>query len=180
VGRHVPPDSPVHAELQEIQGIAQTTLEHVRSLSQSLHPVMLEEIGLESTIDWYIATAEKQLGIRIRYEKSGQRFPVDPSAGIHIYRVLQEALNNVARHSGVRDAQVALRYHPEVLELEIEDHGKGLEVRPAQLGIGLVAIRERTELLDGSIEFERPESGGTRIRLRVPRKTLGEKQETNA
>jgi signal transduction histidine kinase len=180
VGRHVPPDSPVHSELREIQGIAQTTLDHVRSLSQSLHPVMLEEIGLESTIDWYIATAEKQLGLAIHYEKSGQRFPVDPSAGIHIYRVLQEALNNVARHSGVREAQVALRYHPEALELRIEDHGKGLVVTPAQPGIGLVAMRERTELLDGRIEIEKPESGGTRIRLQVPRKALGEKQEANA
>ncbi len=180
VGRHVPPDSPVHSELHEIQGIAQTTLEHVRSLSQSLHPVMLEEIGLESTIDWYIATAEKQLDIRIQYEKSGRRFPVDPSAGIHIYRVLQEALNNVARHSGVRDAQVALHYHPEALELRIEDHGKGLVVTPGQPGIGLVAMRERTELLDGRIEMEKPEGGGTRIRLQVPRKALGEKQETNA
>jgi signal transduction histidine kinase len=170
----------VHSELREIQGIAQTTLDHVRSLSQSLHPVMLEEIGLESTIDWYIATAEKQLGLAIHYEKSGQRFPVDPSAGIHIYRVLQEALNNVARHSGVREAQVALRYHPEALELRIEDHGKGLVVTPAQPGIGLVAMRERTELLDGRIEIEKPESGGTRIRLQVPRKALGEKQEANA
>jgi signal transduction histidine kinase len=180
VGRHVPLDSPLHADLHEIQGIAQTTLDHVRSLSQSLHPVMLEETGLESTIDWYIATAEKQLDIRIQYEKSGQRFPVDPRAGIHIYRVLQEALNNVARHSGVRDALVALRYHPEALELTIEDRGKGLVVTPAQPGIGLVAMRERTELLDGRIEIERPESGGTRIRLQVPRKALGEKQEAYA
>jgi len=89
--------------------------------------------------------------------------------------VLHEALNNVARHSGVREAQVVLGYQPEALELTIEDHGKGLLVTPAQPGIGLVAMRERTELLDGSIEIGKPESGGTRIRLRVPRKALGEK-----
>ena len=78
--------------------------ENIRSLSQALHPVMLDEAGLESTIDWYIPTVEKQTGIDITYEKSGAPFPVDGSAAIHIYRVLQEALNNVARHSGAREA----------------------------------------------------------------------------
>ena len=88
---------------------------------------MLDEAGLESTIDWYIPTIEKQTGIDITYEKSGQPYPVDASAAIHIYRVLQEALNNVARHSGAREAWVRLRFQPDSLQLEIEDHGKGLD-----------------------------------------------------
>ena len=80
--------------------IAQTTLDKVRSLSQALHPVMLEEAGLESTLDWYLPMVERQTGIHISYEKSGTAFPVDGNAAIHVYRMVQEALNNVTRHSG--------------------------------------------------------------------------------
>ena len=72
-----------------------------------LHPVMLDEAGLESTLDWYIPTVERQTGIAISYEKQGEPFPVDGGAGVHIYRVLQEALNNVARHSGAKQAGCA-------------------------------------------------------------------------
>ena len=90
--------------------LVQTTLESVRSLSQALHPVMLDEAGLESTLDWYIPTVERQTGIAISYEKQGEPFPVDGGAGVHIYRVVQEALNNVARHSEAKQAWVRLRF----------------------------------------------------------------------
>ena len=175
-GNHLAEGSALRNELSEVRDIAQTTLSNIRSLSQALHPVMLDETGLESTMDWYIPTVEKQTGIDIEYVKSGTRFGVDANASIHIYRVLQEALNNVARHSGARDAQVRLIFLPEALELEIEDHGKGSEGFAAGGGIGLVGMRERAELLRGTIEFTRPPQGGTLVRLRVPR----QENEANA
>jgi signal transduction histidine kinase len=165
---HVPEDSPLRAELREVSEIAQSTLDKVRSLSQALHPVMLDESGLESTIDWYIPVVERQTGIEISYKKSGTPFPVDGSVGVHIYRILQEALNNVARHSGTRQAWVRLRFLAHALELEVEDHGVGFVERSARSGIGLVAMRERAELLGGRIEFLKPQEGGTLVRLRVP------------
>jgi signal transduction histidine kinase len=167
--KSLPEGSPLRNDLGEVRDIAQTTLDNVRSLSQALHPVMLDETGLESTMDWYIPTVEKQTGIDISYVKTGVPFAVDGNAAVHIYRVLQEALNNVARHSGARDAQVRLKFFPDGLELEIEDHGKGSESPATPTGIGLVGIRERAELLGGSIEFKRPSSGGTLVRLKVPR-----------
>jgi signal transduction histidine kinase len=167
--KHTPADSPVRSELQEVRDITQNTLDNVRSLSQALHPVMLEEAGLESTLDWYIATLEKQTGLSISYEKAGTPFPVNGNASIHVYRILQEALNNAARHSGSRNVWVRLRYLPERLELEVEDQGKGLGERVPGQGIGLVAMRERAELLAGSLEFSQPASGGTLVRLTVPR-----------
>ncbi|MGA7626824.1 MAG: ATP-binding protein [Candidatus Acidiferrales bacterium] len=173
VERHTPPDSPLRSELHEVRDIAQTTLENIRSLSQALHPVMLDESGLESTIDWYIPVVEKQTGVDISYEKSGTPYPVDGGAAIHIYRVLQEALNNVARHSGAREAWVRLRFLPDLLELETEDHGKGLGTSAAKPGLGMVAMRERAELLGGTIELLSPPQGGTLVRLRVPRERLG-------
>ena len=73
----MPEGSPLRSDLREVREIAQTTLDNVRSLSQALHPVMLDEAGLESTMDWYIPTVERQTGIDIRYEKSGTPFPVE-------------------------------------------------------------------------------------------------------
>ena len=170
--KHTPEDSPVRAELKEVRGIAQTTLDNVRSLSQALHPVMLEESGLEATIDWYLATVEKQTGVGISYEKSGSAFPISGSASIHIYRVLQEALNNVARHAGVNQAWVRLRFLADSAELEVEDHGKGFTKEAANPGIGLVAMRERAQLLGGRLEFQTPPGGGTRVRLTVPKEKV--------
>ena len=166
---HLPEGSPLRADLGEVRDIAQTTLDKVRSLSQALHPVMLDETGLESTLDWYIPTVEKQTGIDISYLKSGAPFAVDGNSAVHIYRVLQEALNNVARHSGARQAQVRLNFLAESLELEIEDHGKGNDGSVSRNGIGLVGMRERAELLKGTIEFKRPPQGGTLVILKVPR-----------
>jgi len=167
--KHAPEGSPLRVELREVNEIAQTTLENVRTLSQALHPVMLDETGFESTVDWYIATVERQTGIKIHYEKTGDSLPIDGSAGIHLYRILQEALNNITRHSGAREAWVRLRFLPESLELEIEDHGKGFVAAEAKPGIGMVAMRERAELLGGTIEFARPSAGGTLVRLIVPK-----------
>jgi len=168
-GHHVPEGSPLRSELREVCEIAQNTLDNVRTLSQALHPVMLDESGLESTLDWYIPTVERQTGVSISYEKSGTPFPVDGGAGIHIYRVVQEALNNVTRHSGAREAWVRLRFLPQLLEVEVEDHGTGFVSQQAKQGIGLVAMRERAELVGGKIEFSQPPQGGTRVRLAVPR-----------
>ena len=93
-GKQLPADSPLRADLREVCEITQETLEKVRSLSQALHPVMLEETGLESTLDWYLPMVERQAGIHVSYEKSGTPFAVNGNAAIHVYRVVQEALNN--------------------------------------------------------------------------------------
>jgi signal transduction histidine kinase len=130
---------------------------------------MLDEVGLESTLDWYIPTVERQTGITISYEKQGNPFALDGAAGVHIYRVLQEAVNNVARHSGAKQAWVRLRFSRLALELEVEDHGVGLAERRSGRGIGLVAMRERSELMGGEIQFSRPAEGGTLLHLIVPR-----------
>ena len=172
--KHVPDDSPLHGDLQEVQEIAQTTLNNIRSLSQALHPVLLEEEGLESTLDWYIPTVERQAGIVLHYEKSGERFAIETAAGVQIYRVLQEALNNVSRHSGAKEAWIRLRFQPGRLELDVEDHGKGFAPVEGQTGIGLVAMRERAEILGGTLSVAslnglQAGATGTVVKLRIPR-----------
>ncbi len=167
-GAHAPEGSSLRGDLQEVQQVAQDTLDRVRSLSQALHPVMLDEVGLEATLDWYIPTVERQTGIAISYEKQGVAFAVGGNAAVQIYRILQEALNNVARHSGTKQAWVRLCFLPATLELEVEDHGLGFSGRPAKQGIGLVAMRERSELIGGRIVFSTPAAGGTLLHLTVP------------
>jgi len=166
----------LQGDLKEVQEIAQTTLNNIRTLSQALHPVLLEEAGLESTLDWYIPTVGRQAGIELHYEKSGKPFPVEPGAGVHIYRVLQEALNNVSRHSGARDAWVRLKYLANSLELEVEDHGAGFVAERIERGIGLVAMHERAELIGGTLAVTPRPAGGTQVRLEIPR----EKVESHA
>ena len=168
-GTHAPEGSTLRADLQEVLETVQSTLETVRSLSQALHPVMLDEAGLESTLDWYIPTVERQTGIAISYEKEGEPFPVDSAAGVHVYRILQEALNNVARHSGAKQAWVHLRFLPRSLELEVRDRGTGFPDRISKRGIGLVAMRERSELMGGQLSVTRPAEGGTLVHLIVPK-----------
>jgi signal transduction histidine kinase len=147
-------------------------LNNIRSLSQALHPVLLEEQGLESTLDWYIPTVERQTGITVHYEKSGTHFAVETGAGVHIYRVVQEALNNVVRHAEAKEAWVRLKFLPEQLELEIEDHGKGFVRETGQRGIGLVAMRERAELIGGKLAIPAVTGGGTLVRLTIPRESV--------
>ena len=172
-GHQAPEGSALRADLREVCEITQGTLDKVRSLSQALHPVMLEENGLETTLDWYLPLLERQAGVDVFYEKSGEPFAVSGNAAIHVYRVVQEALNNVVRHSEAKQAWVRLRFLPQSLEIEVEDRGKGFDSRSATAGIGLVAMRERAELLGGVLEFVRPtQNVGTLIRLSVPREKV--------
>jgi two-component system sensor histidine kinase UhpB len=168
-GKHAPEGSPLREDLKEVQEIAQSTLNNIRTLSQALHPVLLEEAGLESTLDWYIPTVGRQTGIALHYEKTGEPFAVEAGAGVHIYRVLQEALNNVSRHSGATDAWIRLKFSPDLLELEVEDLGTGFVPEKMQRGIGLVAMRERAELIGGTLAVSPRPQGGTKVRLQIPR-----------
>jgi signal transduction histidine kinase len=168
----LPEGSQLRADLLEVREIAQTTLDKVRSLSQALHPVMLDEAGLEPTVEWYLPVVERQTGIGISYEKSGTPFPIHGNAAVQVYRVLQEALNNVARHSGAKNAWVRLRFAADRLQLEVEDHGSGFIASGPRQGIGLVAMRERAELLGGKVAITRPSDGGTLVRMTVPRERL--------
>ena len=170
------PDSELTESLREIREVAQSALDKTRTLSQALHPVMLDESGLEQSLDWYLPTIERQTGIDISYEKSGAPFEVPRSAGVHVYRVVQEALNNIKRHSGSQRAWVRLRYLADALEVEIEDHGRGLSASSnGSRGIGLVGMRERAQLIGAELKFTQPAEGGTLVRLRV-RRGAGERE----
>jgi two-component system sensor histidine kinase UhpB len=148
--------------------VAQAALDNVRGLSQALHPSILEELGLAAAVDWYVSTAERQLGVTVDYERLGVTAAVDAEVGIQVYRVLQEALSNVARHSGTKRASVKLDIRDNGLSLDVEDAGKGVDAQRAARGLGLTTMRERAELVGGRLRVERGPAGGTRVRLSVP------------
>jgi two-component system sensor histidine kinase UhpB len=154
-------------DLREIQEIVQSTLEKVRSLSHALHPVVLDEVGFESAMDAYLPVFEHRTGIAIRYEKTGDSRDLDHNVSIHLYRVMQEALNNVARHSQSPRAAVRLHYLPASVVLEVEDEGVGFGKKGAS-GLGLVSMRERGEMMNGRVEFADGSGGGALVRITVP------------
>jgi signal transduction histidine kinase len=130
--------------------------------------VVLDEAGLESALDTYLPTFEKRTGIEVEYEKAGESRTFDHSVAIHVYRVLQEALNNVARHSQSKHAGVRLTFAPDSVVLEVEDDGIGFQHSNGTLGMGLISMRERAEIVKGRIEFLDRSGGGALIRLTVP------------
>jgi len=154
-------------DLREIHEIVQSALDKVRSLSQALHPVMLEEVGLESAVDTYIPMFERRTGISVRYTKTGGEWKVPRGPSAHLYRILQEALNNVARHSGSKQAEVRLARTRDAVTMEIQDHGEGFRQK-GNAGLGLISMRERAELIGGHIEFEDGPGGGALVRIFVP------------
>ena len=158
--------SPVE-DLREVREIVQTTLEKVRSLSQVLHPSVLDEAGLESALTVYLAGFEQRTGVHVEYSKTGERRELDKETAIHLYRVVQEALNNVVRHSKSARAAVRLRFGTDALVIEVEDEGVGY-AKVATRGLGLVSMRERTEMVNGRIEFLAGANGGALVRATAP------------
>jgi signal transduction histidine kinase len=161
-------EASLRADLREVREIVQSALDKVRALSQALHPVVLDEVGLETAIDIYLSTFEDRTGVAIHYEKTGEAPALDRGIAIHLYRVLQEALNNVVKHSQSSRADVRLHLSPASVVLEVEDRGIGFKAGSGQRGMGLVSMCERAELVNGRIEFLAPNGGGSLIRLTVP------------
>lgn len=157
------------ADLQEVREMAQLALDKVRTLSQALHPVMLEEVGLEGAIANYVPVFSKRTGIPIEFKRNGDSRRIDGEVAIHTYRILQEALNNVARHANAQAAWVRYTLEAGRLVLEVEDDGGGYGSRNNE-GMGLVSMRERAEIMKGAIHFGAASNNGSgaRVLLTVP------------
>ena len=134
--------------------------------------MVLDDAGFEGALDAYLPAFEKQTGIALQYEKNGTSREVDRGVAIHLYRILQEALNNVARHSQSTSARVSLNYLPGAVVLEVQDRGIGFGKQGGK-GMGLISIRERAELVNGRVEFLDAEGGGALIRIAVPARAPG-------
>jgi signal transduction histidine kinase len=167
----LPPGSPLRAELCEIREITQGTLEKIRSLSQMLHPAVIDDYGLAKAVEWYAGVFERQTGIETSATIAGQPVRITGQPAIHCFRIVQEALNNAAKHSGTTRAEVAVAFGAE-LKVTIRDFGKGMPQsgRGGGTGLGLIAMRERAELLNGKLQITTSPETGTKISISMPLK----------
>ena len=161
------------AALRNARGIADGALHTVRDLSRLLHPAMLDDLGLAPAIDWYLKGFGRRHGLKIELLKDGvdQRLTADTEAAV--YRIVQEALTNVAKHAQATTVRVFLQRLTNTLLVTIEDDGIGF--RPEEVsepgttrGIGLVGIRERVMQLRGNLRLETAPGKGTRLTVEVP------------
>jgi signal transduction histidine kinase len=159
--------------LQGARTITEGALHTVRDLSRLLHPAMLDDLGLPATIDWYLKGFGRRHGVRIELlqDRMDERLAPETEAGV--YRIVQEALTNVAKHAQATRCRVFLQRLPHTLLVTIEDDGIGFcpderGALGAPRGIGLVGIRERVAQLRGEFRLESAPGQGTRLTVEVP------------
>ena len=163
------------ALISEVETLADKALEEIRTMSYLLHPPLLDEVGFACAAEWYIEGFSKRSGINVKAEIANSRERLPRKMEVALFRVLQESLTNVHRHSGASDAIVHFKHQPEAVILEIKDFGKGipeerlrlLSGASAETGVGLAGMRERLRELDGNLEIE-SDGRGTSMRATVP------------
>ena len=164
------------AELaQRLRAIAAQTLDEVGRLSRGLHPGILDEVGLPAAVTRHVQEFAQRHGVAVDLRIEGLDSEVLPPAlQATVYRVLQEALTNVAKHAGARSVRVRLVRNKATVELRVQDDGAGFDpAAGAELAVGdrhfgLQVMRERAALLGGSVKVESRPGAGTTITAHFP------------
>jgi PAS domain S-box-containing protein len=168
--------------LEECATLLQQAGEQVRNLALELRPTMLEPLGLEATLRWLAEHYQQRTGAEVQVVGHLSGSPLSGAVAIACFRVAQEALTNVVRHAQARHVWIELSQSDSALELVVRDDGTGFDVLPtqeqaAQRGrLGLLGMRERVQILGGSLEVESQPGQGTRIRASFPLSEVAEEQ----
>jgi len=156
--------------LHNICGLAEEVSSDIHNLSHELHPAKLDSLGLVAAVEGFCREFSKQHGLHIEFvhRQVDKQFPKDVT--LCIFRIVQEALRNVAKHSGTSEARVELSAHGDRIDLCVSDFGAGFDPasKRGTAGLGLVSMRERLRLVGGQLVVESQPSRGTRIRARIP------------
>lgn len=151
-----------------------SVLQEVRQFGRDLRPSILDDLGLNPALEWLASEMEKENGIDTNLQVVGseRRFPAE--AELMLFRIIQEALRNVARHSSASQARVTVTFNERTTEVTVEDNGKGFAL-PQNLGdlsrlgkLGLTGMQERARLLGGSLKVESELDKGTKVTVKVP------------
>ena len=163
-----------HSELKSLEAViplTQKTIEEVRRIVKDLRPSILDDLGILATINWFCREFQDiYAGIRIKREIDIQEGDIPSPLKTVIYRILQEALNNVAKHSRADRVQLTLEKSDLGIELKIQDNGMGFDLaktislKPSQRGFGLASMRERAELSGAAFDIVSTVGKGTAIR----------------
>ena len=160
-------------QVEELKNLTVTTMEDIRNLSLDLRPSMLDDLGLIPTIRQYCKMFARRTGINVDLDVP-ESFPRQQGeVEITVFRVIQEALTNTAKHAKAKNVLITLETGPSELNVNIEDDGIGFEVEKAlrkqgKESIGLFGIRERIELLEGSFSIISTPGNGTLLEFTVP------------
>jgi len=163
-------------QLEQCVRLARQCSAEIRTASYLLHPPLLDELGLASALRWLADGLRARSGLEVRLQLPERLQGVAPEEELALFRVAQEALTNVQRHSSSRSAAIRLRAEPGSLVLEIEDAGRGMPAvslsDPASsgrfAGVGVAGMRERIRQLGGSFDVESTAAGGTLVRACIP------------
>ncbi len=157
--------SPQPDKLQAAHQMARQTVREVRQLSHQLQPYILDQLGLSEAIESVADSMAEQTGLQINTEIENVELLVDNEAALNIFRIVQEALSNAARHSGARQIDISLTQADGRIHLQVSDNGKGLSGATNPRGLGLESMRQRVELLSGNIVFEHNQPQGLKISI---------------
>jgi two-component system, NarL family, sensor kinase len=161
--------------LSEIARLADQALQEIRTTSYLLHPPLLDEVGFTSAAHWFVDGFANRSGIKVSLDLATERERLPITIETALFRVLQESLTNVHRHSGAAEVEIRFQRQAEIVMLEIRDFGHGiptelmnrLDEAGAETGVGLAGMRERMNELNGKLEIE-SNGHGTSLRATVP------------
>jgi PAS domain S-box-containing protein len=142
----------------------------LRRISSQLRPRTLDDLGLPAALEWQAQEFESRTGIRCQLSLPQHPFTLDPERSTAVFRIFQESLTNVARHSRATRVEARLETSVEQLTFEVHDNGCGLDAEAARMhkSLGLIGMQERALLLNGELRIEGVPGGGTTLTLRIP------------
>jgi len=168
--RRLPPDrSDLHDELTRLQQQAVSLADAIHQISHELHPGILQHAGLFAALQAHCAEFGRQQPVEVAFHSTGDLNGVPAEVALCLYRVAQEALQNVATHAQARRVEVAIDPNGAGLEMVIRDNGRGFGPESAgHSGLGLISMDERVRLVDGTVQISSQKEQGTEVRVRVP------------
>ena len=159
--------------IASMKALIDDTILAVRRISDDLRPLMLDDLGLNAAIESLARTAAERMGIEVTVRHDEEDPPIHGDAATSLYRMVQEALTNVARHANATDVCIELRVKGPEVVLSVEDNGIGLprDALQRDRSWGLRGMRERVALYGGSLLLENVPGSGARLQVRLPLKT---------
>jgi PAS domain S-box-containing protein len=169
LGQRLPPtDERLATRVQKMKEVVDSTVAAVRRIAAALRPVMLDDLGLRAAIEQLLNDLAERGGMQVSLEGSDADADLKEPLATAVYRMVQEALTNVARHSGATAVAVQLKRESGRLRIVVRDNGRGLKPDPDRKSYGLLGIRERARTLGGSAQIYSPPEGGTIVEIDVP------------
>ena len=162
------PSPQLAGELEELKRLVNQAMEELLQLARQLRPTALDDHGLVPALDAQLKRFGDQTGVRTALRTDGELGRLGEDQEIVVYRVVQEALSNVAQHSGARAVDVRLAASNGSVELHVEDDGRGFDAVASRDRLGLNGMAERARLVGGSLDIDSAPGQGTKLSLRIP------------